>query len=298
MLPFSVVNDLIPRGIAAATVLLLLAIGCSSEKAPPSADQAANASKEDQPAPAIDDASKTRPSSESGNFDAILKKYVNGEFFEYAKLQGNPEDLRKFEAFLDWQAKADLKPMTREEQIAFYINAYNACCIKGILDHYPVKSPKDIPGFFDQLQFVVAGETLTVNQIEYDRLIAKYKDMRAHFAVNCTDRSCLPLKSGAYTGKSLDAELDGDAVRFTKSGKHFRFDHEKKIVYVSKLFDWYGKKFLNDEKRPVAEGKPELFLLPYLDDVSRKLLESGKYRVEFIEWDWTLNERLKTKESP
>lgn len=188
--------------------------------------------------------------------------------------------------------------MTREEQIAFYINAYNACCIKGILDHYPVKSPKDIPGFFDQLKFAVAGETLTINQIEYDRLIAKYKDMRAHFAVNCTDRSCLPLKPGAYTGKSLDAELDGDAVRFTKSGKHFRFDHEKKIVYVSKLFDWYGKKFLNDEKRPVAEGKPELFLLPYLDDVSRKLLESGKYRVEFIEWDWTLNERGTPQQKP
>ncbi len=278
-------------------IVAVLTSGCSSSDDPTNAsketsvaaEKPANASLQSQPPLSREEIYDSNGAP--GAYDAVLKKYVDGEFFNYGKLKANADDLKKFEGFLRWQAQADLKPMSREEQIAFYINAYNACCIKGILDHYPVKSPKDIPGFFDQLKFVVAGETLTINQIEYDRLIAKYKDMRAHFAVNCTDRSCLPIKPGAYTGKSLDAELDGDAVRFTKSGKHFRFDHEKKVVYVSKLFDWYGKKFLNDEKRPVAEGKPELFLLPYLDDVSRKLLESGKYRVEFIEWDWTLNEK-------
>jgi len=278
-------------------IVSLLTSGCSngnsstnaSPETPVAAENPANASL--QPQPPVSREPNSEPSGDPAAYDAILKKYVEGEFFNYGKLKANADDLKKFEGFLRWQAQADLTPMTREEQIAFYINAYNACCIKGILDHYPVKSPKDIPGFFDQLKFVVAGETLTINQIEYDRLIAKYKDMRAHFAVNCTDRSCLPLKPGAYTGKSLDEELDADGVRFTKSGKHFRFDHEKKILYVSKIFDWYGKKFANDETRPVAEGKPELFLLPYLDDVSRKLLESGKYRVEFIEWDWTLNEK-------
>lgn len=142
----------------------------------------------------------------------------------------------------------------------------------------------------------MANETLTINEIEYDRLIAKYRDMRAHFAVVCSDRSCLPLKPGAYFGESLDLELEGAAKRFVNSSQHFRVDRDNKVVYVSKVFEWYGKKFLADEKRPVTGMRPEHYLLPWLDDETRKLLESGEYRVEFIEWDWTLNERPATKE--
>ncbi|MEO8495936.1 MAG: DUF547 domain-containing protein [Planctomycetota bacterium] len=62
--------------------------------------------------------------------------------------------------------------MPRAGQIAFYINAYNSCCIKAILDNYPLHTPKDVEGFFDKLKFDVAGEKLTVSEIEYDRLIA------------------------------------------------------------------------------------------------------------------------------
>lgn len=225
------------------------------------------------------------------DFDAILKKYVDSDYFNYAGLKSSPADIKRFESFLRWQGEADLSSMPREDQIAFYINAYNACCIKAILDHYPVKTPNEIPGFFDELKFAVAGEPLTINQIEYDRLIARYRDMRAHFAVVCSDRSCLPLKRGAYTGSILNSELNGAAKRFVNSSQHFRVDQENKVVYVSKIFDWYGKKFLKDEKRPVADGRAELFLLPWLDDETRKLLEDGDYRLEFIEWDWTLNER-------
>lgn len=307
MTQISITNDGIPRLIGCSVVLaLLFATGCSRDGGTTTAGHEANASEGDSTASATvaDGASapagaaEIRPDGGPGDFDAILQKYVDGEFFDYAKLKGNPEDLRRFEAFLDWQAKVDLSRMSREDQIAFYINAYNACSIKAILDHYPVKTPKDIPGIFDQLKFVVAGETLTINQIEYDRLIAKYRDMRAHFAVVCSDRSCLPLKAGAYTGKSLDLELDGAAKQFVNSRQHFRVDRENKVVYVSKIFDWYGKKFLKDEKRPVSGDRPELFLLPWLDDETRKLLESGEYRLEFIEWDWTLNERGTTQQKP
>lgn len=224
------------------------------------------------------------------DFDTILRKYVNGDYFDYGKLKENTEDSRRFDRFLAWQGQADLSAMSHPEQIAFYINAYNACCIKGILDHYPVKTPQDIAGFFDQLKFEVAGESLTINQIESDRLIAKYRDMRAHFAIVCSDRSCLPLKPGAYNGGELDAALEGTAKRFVASPKHFRVDRDKKVVYVSKIFDWHGKNFLDDEKRAVTENRPELYLRPWLDEEARQLLESGEYRLEFIDWDWTLNE--------
>jgi hypothetical protein len=225
------------------------------------------------------------------NFDAILKKYVKGDFFDYAGLKRNQPDRARFDAFLKWQADADLNKASREEQIAFYINAYNSCCIQAILDHYPVHTPKDIDGFFDKLKFQVAGEELTINQIEYDRLIAKFKDMRAHFAVVCADRGCLPLRAGAYTAKSLDTDLDAAAKKFVADPRHFHVDREKGEVYVSKIFEWYGPKFLNDPDRPVKGEHSELYLGRWLDPETRTHLESGQYKLKIIEWDWTLNER-------
>lgn len=232
------------------------------------------------------------------DFDAILRKYVQGDFFDYASLKKSSEDLARLDAFLRWQGQADVKKMPRSDQIAFYINAYNACCIKAILDHYPVHTPKDVDGFFDKLRFRVAGEDLTISQIEYDRLIANYKDMRAHFAVVCADRGCLPLKAGAYTGDTVDKDLDAAAKRFVSDQRQFKVDRDSGEVWVSKIFEWYGPKFLDDPDRPVKEKRPELYLAHWLDKETSELLASGKYKLRIIEWDWTLNERAKAAKSP
>ena len=230
------------------------------------------------------------------DFDTILQKHVHGDYFDYAGLLKSKDDLAQFDAFMRWQATAKLADMSRSEQMAFYINAYNACCIKAILDHYPVHSPKDIAGFFDALKFKVAGEELTVNQIEYDRLIANYQDMRAHFAVVCADRGCLPLKKGAYSGENLDKSLDEAAKKFVKDPRHFKVDPQTGEVQISKIFEWYGEKFVKDPKRPAE--RPEQYLKYWADDDAKKLLESGKYKLKIIEWDWTLNEKLDKKQPP
>lgn len=224
------------------------------------------------------------------DLNAILQKYVQGDYFQYGELKQNQADLARFERFLRWQADADVKSMPRADQIAFYINAYNSCCIKAILDHYPVDTPKKIDGFFDKLKFKVAGEKLTVSEIEYDRLIANYKDMRAHFAVVCADRGCLPLKPSAYRGESLDVDLDAAAKRFVADTRHFAVDKKNGEVRISKIFEWYGPKFLKDPQRPVQGSRPELYLTPWVDKDVQELLKSGKYKLKTIEWDWTLNE--------
>src|SRR5205823_5087026 len=145
-----------------------------------------------------------------------------------AAWKANAADLARLDAFLAWQAAADPKAMSREDQIAFYINAYNSTNIKQVLDHYPVHTPMDIPGYFDAIKHRVAGEDLTVSQIEYDRLIADHKDMRAHFAVVCSDRGCLPIRAGAWRGATLDQDLDAAAKRFVSDPRHFKVDFEKK----------------------------------------------------------------------
>ncbi len=180
--------------------------------------------------------------------------------------------------------------MTRDDRIAFYINAYNSANIKAVVENYPIHSPIDIPGYFDKLKFKVAGEDLTISEIEYDKLIAAHKDMRAHFAVVCSDRGCMPLRGVAWKGKSLHADLETVSRQFVKDERQFKIDYDKKEVWISKIFEWYGKKFTQDPDRPAA--KPELFVLPYVDDKAKTLLASGDYTLRIIEWNWTLNEKL------
>ena len=225
------------------------------------------------------------------NFNTLLGKYVKGDYFDYAGLSRNAEDKQRLNDFMAWQGSAKLDGLSREDQIAFYINAYNSANIKAIIDHYPVHSPMDIPGYFDTLKFKVAGEDLTISQIEYDRLIGKYKDMRAHFTVVCADRGCFPLRGVAYNGRTLSADLETICKQFVKDERQFKIDYDKKEIWISKLFEWYGEKFTKDPARPAT--KPELFLLPYVDDKAKALLKSGDYTLRIIEWNWTLNEKLK-----
>jgi len=239
-------------------------------------------------------ADDSKPGS-SDDYDAILKKYVKGDYFQYKALLDNKEDLQQFERFMKWQAEADVSKMSREEQIAFYINAYNSCCIKAILDNYPVHTPNDIDGFFDKLTFKVGGEMLKIggsdgDSIEYDRLIANYEDMRAHFAVVCADRGCLPLKAGAYKGETLDDDLESAAKKFVSDKRHFTVDKEKGEVQISKIFEWYGPKFLKDPVRKVEGDRPEAYLTHWVDKDIKEMLESGEYKLKIIEWDWTVNE--------
>jgi hypothetical protein len=258
-----------------AALLLLLLAGCKSAQKPEQ----------------IEDPQ----SGTSTHWNYIVGKYVNGDYFDYAGLAKSSADKKRLEKHMEWQATADVKSMPREGQIAFYINAYNAGCVKMIVDNYPVHSPLDIDGFFDKITFKVAGEDLTVSQIEYDRLIANYLDMRAHFAVVCSDRGCLPLKNEAYTAGNLDTALDERSKSFIADSRQFKVDHEKKTVEISKIFFWYGEKFTRDPKRPAE--KPEQYVKYWASEDVKKLLESGQYTVVFKEWEWTLNEKHNTGKS-
>jgi len=245
--------------------------------------------------PAAEASAAKKPAAESGaaHYDAILKKYVDPKtgHIAYGALKANKADMANFKKFMDWQANADVKSMSKEDQIAFYINAYNSACIQAILDHYPVHTPNDIPGFFKELKFKIGGEEMNIETIEYVHLIAAHKDMRAHFAVVCADRGCQPLKPSAWTSATLNDELEAAAKFFVSDKKYFFVDHEKKEVNISKIFEWYGEKFTQDPTRPAS--KPELFLLPWVNAKDKALLESGDYKLKIIEWDWTLNETMK-----
>ena len=144
------------------------------------------------------------------------------------------------------------------DQLAFYINAYNAWTIKLVLDKYPIKSVRDASplfGLFLRKNIRVAGEKMSLNHLEKDIIRKKFNDPRVHFAVNCGSTSCPPLRKGAYDAKALDEELDARTKAFTLSDAGVEKSADGKKVRVSKIFKWYDEDFKGEGSAREFIGK-------------------------------------------
>jgi len=205
-------------------------------------------------------------------FDALLSKYVSASgVVDY-------KGLKSSEAALDGYLKTleSLKPSNswgREEQLAFWINAYNAYTVKLILDNYPVKSITDLHGGkpWDHKWIKLNGKTLSLNNIENDIIRPDFNEPRIHFGVNCAAKSCPPLLNKAFTAGNLDSQLESQTKKFINNSAHNTLG--KKNITVSKIFDWYGKDF----------GNVAAFVSRYADNVQ------ADAKVSFNEYDWALN---------
>ena len=171
-----------------------------------------------------------------------------------------------------------LDDASEAEKKAFYINAYNVITIHQIIENYPVQSPQDVKGFFDQKKHAVAGESLTLNALEKKKLLEPYQDPRIHFVLVCAAMSCPPLADFAYQADKLDEQLD-EKTRQALNDDHFvRVMDDEKKVELSKIFEWYQSDFTNEAKSVIA------YINQYRD---KKIPEN--YQVGYYEYDWALN---------
>ncbi len=166
------------------------------------------------------------------------------------------------------------------ERKAFYINAYNIITIHQIVDHYPVASPMDVKGFFDEEKHTVAGELLTLNELEKKKLLVPYQDPRIHFVLVCAAVSCPPLASFAYQADQLDEQLDEKTRQALNSGSFVRVSQGQKKVELSKIFEWYQGDFTRSHSSPVD------YVNQYRDE---KI--PGDYQVSYYEYNWKLNDQ-------
>jgi len=144
-----------------------------------------------------------------GPFDALLQAHVRDGMVDY---QGFRDDVAELDRYLATLAQANLDGATREEQLAFYINAYNACTIRLILRHYgKIESIREIRKPWDTREWPLAGEVLTINEIEHQKLRDQLREPRIHFAIVCASIGCPKLASRAYTATHVDAELEAAA---------------------------------------------------------------------------------------
>jgi hypothetical protein len=215
-------------------------------------------------------------------FGDLLEKHVQNGVVNYAGFKA--EEI-KLDQYLSVLKNTNPDTLGREEQFAFYINAYNAWTIKLILTGYPgVKSIKDLGSIFEspwRKEFVrINGQTLTLDDIEHKILRPRFKDARVHFAINCASKSCPPLIPEPYRGSVLDTQLDRVTGNFLNAPENYRL--EGNTLWVSSIFKWFSGDFNDDPVgfyRTHANG-----------ELKKQLDEKGdRIKVKFLDYDWTLN---------
>lgn len=215
-----------------------------------------------------------KPSNFFEAVDELLQKYVANGRVNYGKMYNHPEQL---DDVLILMKKTKLSGKSSTYKQAFYINAYNMCVIKTIIDHYPMRSPMDIQGFFDAMKYQVAGELLTLEQIEKQRLFGLKKDARFHFALVCGAKGCPPLKNTAYQVSTLDAELDTQTRKALNNPTFIQVDSSADKAVFSEIFKWYASHFTDS-------GNPLTFINQYRD-----IEIPSNYTVDYYPYNWDLN---------
>ncbi|MBS1992142.1 MAG: DUF547 domain-containing protein [Cyanobacteria bacterium SZAS LIN-3] len=237
-----------------------------------------------------------------------LKKYVVAEsgFVHYKRWQKDRSGLDSFVKSLALLDKETYEKFDEKERLAFWLNAYNALAIKSVLDHYPVKAtvdyfpPNSIRQFNDgweRLKFEVMGQTVTLYDIEHERLRRGFRDPRMHFAVASASVDSAKLSPEPYVGAGLDQRLDGAARRFLAQDNALVLDPVAKTVRVSKLFSWFTLDFASRAGFGKALFPPpadEEVILSYIElyvpEDKRRILKQGGLKFDYLVYDWSLND--------
>jgi hypothetical protein len=218
---------------------------------------------------------------------ALVKKHVDSEgMVDY---KGFIKDTPALQSFLDMlSADPPGEQWSQEDQIAYWLNAYNAFTIKLIVDHYPVKSIKDIgPKHqiifvntpWDKKFFKIGDKSMSLNFIEHRILRQDFKEPRIHFALNCASMSCPKLRREAYNGQQLNEQLTDQAKEFLRDKK--RNEVDAKNPKLSAIFDFYG----SDMKK--WSGKS---LIGFINIYSPIQINENA-EIEYLDYDWSLNEQ-------
>ncbi len=211
------------------------------------------------------------------NADTFFKKHVRNGLVDYKNIKTNYREIEDLYAAV---RNLNIASASNIEKKAFYINAYNLIVIYQVTKSYPLKSPLDQSGFFDQVKHTVAGEPMTLNYLEKTKLINEYKDPRLHFALACAAKSCPQLANYAFKPADLDAELTLRTKRAINDKTWLIIKPVERKIELSQIFKWYENDFTMDGKSEILE-----FINKYRGVAIPETFEVGYY-----EYDWSLNE--------
>ena len=224
-------------------------------------------------------------------FDHLLYQYVDGNGdVDYTAWKAN--DVGTLTDYLESLSAADPdKKASKASKLAYWINAYNALTIYGILEKYPTSSIRNhtsvLFGYniWKDLKLQVAVQTYSLDQMEHE-ILRKMNEPRIHFAIVCASHSCPRLLNEAFEAEKIEQQLNSNAKLFFKDTENFSLDEDKKILYLSSILDWFGEDFGKDTPTVVQAIKP------WLPDTNADMTD---WKVKYLPYSWKLNDQKTAK---
>lgn len=236
--------------------------------------------------------------------DQILDTYVRDGEVYYRALRQERGALDRYVGSL---AAVSLERASRDEQVAFWLNAYNAFVLKTVIDHYPIagksteypaRSIRQIPGAFERVEHRVAGRTLTLDAIE-QTVLAPFGDPRVFLALGRGAMGSGRLKSEAYTAARLEQQLSDIAAECLTRAECVQIDRSANRVLISSIFSWRREEFAaayaNKADARFASRSPIeraviAMITPRLLMAEREMIERNTFEVRYEPFDWSLND--------
>jgi hypothetical protein len=238
------------------------------------------------------------------NLEQVLDLYVRDGYVYYRALR---QERRLLDAYLSGVATASIDSASRDEQLAFWLNAYNALALRTVIDHapipqrsreYPPGSIRQIPGAFERLTHRVAGRTVTLDQIE-QTILPTFRDPRVYFALGRGAVGSGRLRSEPFAAAGLERQLAEVANECVTHAQCVAIDRTQNKVLVSSIFSWREKEFsaaYGDKAPPAFSSRSPIeravlaFVEPRLLTTERDFLAANDFRVEYAPFDWSLND--------
>jgi hypothetical protein len=245
-------------------------------------------------------------------FAPLLKEYVRKDgMVDYDSLRHNKPEFTRLLYEFNHLSRDEYNSWRKNDKIAFWINAYNLKMLNIIIDNYPIQASRWLTPFWGpysirhidkiwtKYKFMIMDEQFNLLEIEKSIFSEKFKDPRVFLAIYQASYSSPPLRNEPYYGYKLDEQLDEQIKKYLNSPQGLKIESDSNKVYISAIFDstWRGREFIEKYKtsrkfkdKPTVERAVLNFICEYLPENQRRFLEVGNYNLEYIRYDWTLND--------
>lgn len=226
-------------------------------------------------------------------FTSVLQTYVKNGLVDY---KGLTQD-KKLDKYLNQLSETNPDKLSRNEKLAFWINAYNAFTLEVVRDNYPIESITElhtggkIIGYllgktvWDKEFITINKKKYSLNDIEHN-ILRKMNEPRIHFAIVCASISCPELLNEAYEAEKIEVQLENQTRKFLNDKSRNHFDVKKRVAYISEIFNWFGEDFGKTDESILK------FISKYLQaDIAADIIVNiSQWKISFNDYNWNLNE--------
>ena len=226
----------------------------------------------------------------------LAKYYDPAKGMDYKALKAN--DKKTLDELRRQLAQVEVGALSKNDQLAYWINLYNVSTVNVVVENYPVKSIRDIStdfishlNVFKKPYVQTRQGAISLDDVENEKLRNHFKNPRIHFAINCAARSCPPIRTEPYVGSRVEDQLDDQTRAFLNGphGVHLEKSDGVLHLHTTKIMDWF-----KDDFERWSAGRVK-FIAFYSTPDKRKQIEAAASQVDlkFDDYDWSLNDASK-----